>query len=130
MKLGPKLALLGAGILALAGGGLGVAAIGSASASPKPAVAHVTGATLTSAPAQVGTPTPAPPTPEPTTAGDTDNVQSGDQTATDVGRRDTEAPSAESGAAEAPGDTHADAPGQNADHACPPTCDTASGEKP
>ena len=95
----------------------------------------MTSANLTSAPAQTGTPTPATPatpatpTPEPTAAGDTDNVQSGDQTKPDTGGTDTESPSAESGAAEAPGDTHADAPGQNVDHSCPPTCDTASGER-
>ena len=135
MKLIPKLEVLGAGVLTLAGGGLGLLTLGSATASPKPAAAHVTGAVLTSAPAQVGTPAPATPTqstpaPEPTTAGDADNVQSGDQTTTDAGAPDTEAPSAETNAAEAPGDTHADAPGQNADHACPPACDTAGGEKP
>ena len=104
MRLGQKMAMLGAGVITLAGIGAASAAIGDAAATPRTAPVHLTSAgTLHS--------------------GD----QSGDQSGPDTTAGDT--PEA-TGGAEAPGDTHADAPGQNVDHQCPPACDTANGETP
>jgi hypothetical protein len=111
MRLRSKLAAVAAAVLTLAGGGVWIAALGAGGASPRPAVtpAAFTAATL------AATPAPSPSAEQP----------DGKETPDAGGEKE---PATET--SEGPGDTHADPPGQDAGHECPPACDTASGEKP
>ena len=66
---------------------------------------------------------------EEVTGTDTDNVQEGDQNAPDDPNEAAEEAAEGSEGPEADNDKHEDV-GENADHQCPPDCDTANGETP
>lgn len=66
--------------------------------------------------------------PEPVEATDTDTLEEGDQTGPDAKDGPEEAEGTEGNEAGDESDTHEDV-GEDAQHECPPACDTASGEQ-